>query len=250
MKRVVAVVNQKGGVGKSTISANLAHAVALRGHRVLAIDVDPQGHLGRFFGAPRNAAGLDDVFFGRARLDEVVAQVRDNLHLVSPGLHLNQVDGLASTCSGQAWTLRKLVDAAEDHDFIVLDCPPSTGLLGMNALLGADELLMPVAADFLALDGLARLVSLVRQLEARTGLQRPLRVVLSRYQGKRRLSQQMYEHLRRQFAEVLLEQVITESVALAESPAYGQTIFEYQPRSRSARECERLANHLLAGMAA
>lgn len=238
--RVIAVINQKGGVGKSTITANLAHGLARSGQRVLALDLDPQGHLGRFFGQPRGVPGLDQVFAGRATLEQLADPVRDGLALVSPGMQLNQVDGLTPSSSGQAWTLTRAIADTQGHDVVLVDCPPSTGLLGMNGLLAAEELLMPVAADFLALDGLARLVSMVRALEAKTGTERAMHILLSRYQAQRRSARDMRGHLLRQFPEQVLDAVITESVALAESPAYGQTIYEYQPRSKSARECGRL----------
>lgn len=248
--RVMAVINQKGGVGKSTITANLAHALARGGYRVLALDLDPQGHLGRFFGQQRGLPGLEQLFRGQATLNDLVDTIRPGLDLVVPGDQLNQMDGLAPSCAGQAWTLGKGVAQTSGYDFVLVDCPPSTGLLGMNGLLCAQELLMPVAADFLALDGLARLVSIVRALEARTGQARQMRIVVSRYQSQRRVAREMREHLVRQFPEALLDPVISESVALAESPAYGQTIFEYQPQSRSARECQELADCILAARAA
>ncbi|WP_018993341.1 ParA family protein [Thioalkalivibrio sp. ALgr1] len=244
--RTIAVINQKGGVGKTTVTLNLAHALALAGHRVLAIDADPQGHLSMAFGL-EDPAGLDQVLQGGARLEDAFSEAGNGLQIVPAGEQLQEVENLNEGGAARGWRLQKALDRLEQpFDFVLIDCPPSAGLLGMNAIIAADEMLIPVAGDFLALNGLSRLMRILQGIEARLGTSRRKWIVLSRFVEQRRHAREVRERIREHFADALLPTTIRETVVLAESPSFGQTIFEYQPRHRAAADFQQLAADLIA----
>ncbi len=244
--RTIAVINQKGGVGKTTVTLNLSHALALRGYRVLAIDADPQGHLTMAFGL-EDPVGLDRVLHGEARLEDACSEAGNGLQIVAAGEHLQEVENLNEGGAERGWRLKRaLEDLRQPFDFVLIDCPPSAGLLGMNAIIAASEMLIPVAGDFLSLNGLSRLMRILQGVEDRLGGERPKWVVLSRFVEQRRHSREVRERIREHFGEGLLPTTIRESVVLAESPSFGQTIFEYQSRHRAAEDFLHLADDLVA----
>ncbi|TVQ70906.1 MAG: ParA family protein [Chromatiaceae bacterium] len=245
--RVIAVMNQKGGVGKTTTAANLSHGLALEGRRVLAIDLDPQGHLAASFGVHGADRGLDAVLRGEAELDAVRIKARKGLDLVPPGPRLNEVDGLTEGGAARGWLLHRTLAQLDEEDFVIVDCPPSSGLLGMNALLGAEELLIPVSGDYLALLGLSKLMALLKRLETKTGRETRKWILLTRFQERRRLAHEVREKIRAYFPGQVLGTPIREAVALTESPSFGKTIFEYRPNSRSGDEYRTLALDLMNG---
>ncbi|WP_018175052.1 MULTISPECIES: ParA family protein [unclassified Thioalkalivibrio] len=243
--RTIAVINQKGGVGKTTVTLNLSHALALAGHRVLVIDADPQGHLSMAFGL-EDPTGLDRVLHGEARLADVFSEAGNGLKIVAAGEHLQEVENLNEGGAERGWRLKRaLDDLPESFDFVLIDCPPSAGLLGMNAIIAADELLIPVAGDFLALNGLSRLMRILAGIESRLGTTRDKWIVLSRFVEQRRHAREVRERIEEHFARQLLPTAIRETVVLAESPSFGETIFEYQPRHRAAQDFQALAADLV-----
>ncbi|MGD8784251.1 MAG: AAA family ATPase, partial [Thioalkalispiraceae bacterium] len=165
---MIAVMNQKGGVGKTTTTMNVSHALAQTGQRVLAIDLDPQAHLTAGFGLVRKPQpGMAEVMLGEKSADEVVVLARDNMDLLPAGDRLGELEHLNEGGSKRGWLLRDaLQDFADEYDYILVDCPPSSGILGMNALLAAKEVLIPVSGDFFALQGLARLMSIFQHIES------------------------------------------------------------------------------------
>lgn len=243
--RTIAVINQKGGVGKTTLTLNLSHALALAGQRVLAIDADPQGHLSMAFGL-EDPAGLDRVLHGDARLEDAFSEAGNGLQIVAAGQHLQEVENLDTGGAERGWRLQRALDPLrEQFDFVLIDCPPSAGLLGMNAIIAADEMLIPVAGDFLSLNGLSRLMRILQGIEQRLGQYRKKWIVLSRFVEQRRHAREVRERIEEHFADQLLPTAIRETVVLAESPSFGQTIFEYQPRHRAAADFKQLAVDLM-----
>ncbi|WP_019569417.1 ParA family protein [Thioalkalivibrio sp. ALE11] len=243
--RTFAVINQKGGVGKTTVTLNLSHALALAGNRVLAIDADPQGHLTMAFGL-EDPAGLDRVLHGEARMQDAFSEAGNGLKVVAAGEHLQEVENLNEGGAQRGWRLQRALAAMDEpFDYVLIDCPPSAGLLGMNAIIAADEMLIPVAGDFLSLNGLSRLMRILHGIEERLGGSRPKWIVLSRFMEQRRHAREVRDRIREHFGSQLLETTIRESVVLAESPSFGQTIFEYQPRHRAAGDFRALAGDLM-----
>lgn len=246
--RVIALINQKGGVGKTTTALNLSHAMALSGLRVLSLDLDPQGHLSASFGQAPQTPGMDAVLLGESAIDERIIQVRERLHLIPAGPRLGLVDGLSEGGAQRGSLLKEaLAGAGTEWDIVIADCPPSAGVLGMNAILAADDLIIPVSGDFLALHGLSRLMELLQRIEQR--MRRDVRtwIVLTRFQDRRRHAQEVREKILHYFPGQVLATTVRESVALTESPSFAQTIFEYRPRHRSATEFKSLADDVLQG---
>ena len=247
--RTIAVINQKGGVGKTTTSINVSHALALEGKRVLAIDMDPQGQLGVGLGAmPEDGAGIDRVLLNELAADEVTFNVRPNLDVIPAGMRLTEVEHISEGGADRGWRLdRVLKSLTKEYDFVLIDCPPSAGLLGMNALFASDEVLVPVSGDYFGLHGLSRLMELLEYVEQ--VLARPLKrwVAVTRFHERRRLARDVRSKLMEYFPGQVLETPVRETVALAESPGFMKTIFEYQGGGRGADDYRALAADLVNG---
>ena len=255
--RVIAIMNQKGGVGKTTTTLNLAHALALQGQKVLMLDMDPQGHLGSCFGIDAHtSAGMDDVLLEEQYLHNAIKEVRENLFLVPAGSRLGEIEtkphheiisGTSDVAKRPGYHLHDALAVMDDNafDYILVDCPPASGLLAMNAILACDEFIVPVTGDYLALQGLSRLIKVVNHIEQT--LQRTTKkwFVLTRFQKQRKLAQQIRDKMVGYFPNQVFATAIRENVALAESPGFAKTIFEYRPKSNGAEDYQCLALDLL-----
>ena len=245
--RVLAVLNNKGGVGKTTTASNIAYSFASKGYKVLAIDLDPQSHLSVSLGEvdPENA-GIDDVFLEGETVEECIIPVRDNLDLVPAGYRLTEVEKLSSKGASQSKLLLKAIaDIKSKYDFVLFDCPPTSGLLNFNALFAADEIVIPVSSDYLALHGLSQLLKTINSTESYMGKKLQVWIALTRFAVRRRLSNQIKERLLSYFPKQVLATPIRECAPVAESPSFGKTIFEYRPRSNGASDYANLADDLL-----
>lgn len=245
--RTIAVVNRKGGVGKTTTAANVAHALARDGYRVLALDLDPQGHLASALGVDGRRPGIDGCLLRDAPLVEAVRPARDNLWLVPAGDDLAEVEGLSGGPERGTRFARALTGLGEDFDVAVVDAPPSARLLAANALLAATDVLLPVPCEYLALDGLAGLLGTLERLERVHGRATRRWLAVTRYQGRRRLSREVRELLVARFPDQVLATAVRENAAVAEAPGFGRTVLEYAPRSHGAQDYTRLAADLITG---
>jgi chromosome partitioning protein len=247
--RRISIINQKGGVGKTTSTVNIGHALSLLGHRVLVLDMDPQGHLATSLGLEhRDAAGVDAVLLDNATLAQVAIEMRDGLTLVPAGPRLAEFEFVANGGAKRGWLLNQALDEyGKDLDFVLLDCPPSSGLLVMNALLASQEVLVPVSGDYLSLDGLSRFMGIQDHI-SRT-LKRNTRewIAVTRFNERRRLSRRVHMTLLEYFPGKVLATPVRETAALAESPSAGKTIFDYQSKSRGAEDYRALAQDLVNG---
>ncbi len=246
--RIIAVINQKGGVGKTTITANLGHALQKAGNRVMLIDLDPQGQLTTSLGIfklPKN--GIDSVLLDQASLQTVEIHTRDNnLVLIPAGGRLVEVEHLNDGGVSRATLLDAALQREElDYDYVLLDCPPASGLLSANAIMAADEALIPVSGDYLSLNGVAHLLSTLKKFEALRSKALQQWVVISRFHTRRRLAKEVRTKLLNHFPNKVLMTEIKEAAALAECPAIGRTIFEFRRTSNSAKDFEQLAQDLI-----
>lgn len=239
-------MNHKGGVGKTTTTLNLSHALAGLGHRTLMLDMDPQGHLTISSGFVSNREpGLDALLRDPQPLAPLCRPLRDELTLLPAGPRLAEYEQQSGSRQ-LAYRLKEgLATLDRPYDFILIDCPPSSGLLAVNALLASTEVLVPVTGDYLALLGLSRLIGIFRHLEKSLNHQLPLHFVMTRYQAQRKLTKGIQQKLLQYFPARVLATPIRESVGLAESPGFHQSIFDYQPTSTGAKDYKALAFDLL-----
>lgn len=245
--RIVAVLNQKGGVGKTTTTVNLAHALARMGKKITVIDFDPQSHLAVALGVvSKQQAGIDEIMLGHATFAQQQIPVRENLNLIVAGPRLQELEQLSEGGSHRGDLLRKaLASGTDERDLIFIDCPPSSGILVANALFAAEELLVPMTSDYLALQGLSHLMGTIKKFETVLNKKFRLQLVMSRYIPTRRLSKDVVNTLKKYFPEQILATPIRETASLAECPSFGKTVFEYRPGWRSAKDFEALADDFL-----
>jgi len=246
--RTIAVVNQKGGVGKTTTTVNLGHALALQGKRVMLVDLDPQGHLSLCLGLYRAPhEGIDSVLLDGQPLQGKAVSTRELLSLVPAGDKLGEFEQIEGGAERGNILRSAIQQAALDVDYLIFDCPPSAGLLVVNAVLAADDVLVPVTGDYLSLTGLAKLMVTIQRIE---GLRdSPLKkwIFLSRYVARRSLSEEVRDKILQHFPEHLLSAHIREAAVLTECAGVGRSIFEYRAKSKSAEEFRTLADDLLQG---
>ncbi len=237
--RVLSVANQKGGVGKTTSTVNLAAALALHGARVLVIDLDPQGNASTAFGVEHRAGtpSIYNVLVAGRDLNEVAVEVPGfvGLYCAPATIDLAGAEIELASMVARESRLARALQAAVPYDFVFVDCPPSLGLLTVNALVAAQEVLIPIQCEFYALEGLSQLL---RTLDlVRSHLNPALHVstiLLTMYDGRTRLAEQVANEVRTHFGDLVLGPTIPRSVRISEAPGYGQTVMTYDPHSRGA----------------
>jgi chromosome partitioning protein len=249
--RIVSIVNQKGGVGKTTTSVNLAAALAIAERSVLLVDADPQANSTRALGIEENAerASLYDVIAGEAALSDVTIQVPGLPHLdLLPGdRDLIGAEVELAGVEGREFRLKTLLQGVSDrYQHILIDCPPSLGLLTLNALTAADAVLIPVQCEFLALEGISQLTDTLDRV--RQALNPALEiegVVMTMYDDRTNLSRQVVEEVRAVFGDLVYATVIPRNIRLGEAPSHGKPIFLYDIRSRGAEAYLNLAKEFV-----
>lgn len=250
MAYVISVVNQKGGVGKTTTAINLSAYLALKNKKVLLIDLDPQGNATSGYGF--NKTELDssvyDVLVNEAEISEVIqATNRKNIEMCPTNINLAGAEvELVSAMSRETILKRAIEPVLDQYDFILIDCPPSLGILTINALSASTGVLVPIQGEYYALEGLTQLIDTInlvkRHLNPKIGI---FGVVLTMYDRRTQLTRQVTEEVSKYFGEKVFHTVIPRNIRLAEAPSFGQTIAEYDPKSKGGMSYAALAAEVI-----
>jgi chromosome partitioning protein len=253
--RVITIANQKGGVGKTTTAINLAVALAETGRRVLLVDLDPQGNATSGVTRAEDARAVREegktiyeALIGGEPLEDIIRQVRPTLFLAPAGDDLVGAEIELVTMEGRERRLRALLETvSSDYNYVLIDTPPSLGILTLNALVAADAVLVPMQCEYYALEGLSSLLATINKVRA--ALRPELQIeglLLTMFDSRNRLSHEIAADVRRHFAEKIFRSVIPRNVRLSESPSHGLSVLEYESRSSGAEGYRALAAEVIA----
>lgn len=249
MGKIISVANQKGGVGKTTTTVNLSTILAKKGKKVLLIDTDPQGNATSGLGVSKDVElSVYDILIGDTEFDETLQETAiKNLKVCPSNISLAGAEvRLVSMMSREQRLKTKLDKIKDQYDYILIDCPPSLGLVTLNAFTASDSVLIPVQCEYFALEGLGQLLNTVNLVKKH--LNKNLEIegaLLTMYDARTNLSNQVVKEVKKYFEDKVYKTVIPRNVRLSEAPSYGMPITVYDPRSKGAKAYEKFAKELL-----
>lgn len=250
MSRIIAVANQKGGVGKTTTSVNLSACLAEAGKKVLLVDVDPQGNATSGLGVEKNSLDktVYEVIGGEIDIKEaIIDELFENLSLLPANRNLSGAEIELITTERMQYIMKeKLGEVRDDYDYIILDCPPALGMLTVNAMTAADSVLVPIQCEFYALDGLSQLIYTVELIQGNLNPDLHMEgVVFTMYDARTNLSLQVVENVKDNLNQNIYKTIIPRNVRLAEAPSHGLPINIYDTRSTGAESYRLLAEEVI-----
>lgn len=250
MGKIIAIANQKGGVGKTTTSINLSASLAEKGKKVLVIDTDPQGNTTSGFGIDKNNLDITiyDLMLGESSIQDcILKEVIKNLDLLPSNVNLAATEIELIGVDKKEYILKNEVDWVRDkYDFMIIDCPPSLNALTINALTAADTVLVPIQCEYYALEGLSQLIHTVNLVKERLNPALDMEgVVFTMYDSRTNLSMQVVENVKSHLKQNVYETMIPRNIRLAEAPSYGMPIHIYDPKSAGAEAYMKLADEVM-----
>lgn len=252
MGKVIAIANQKGGVGKTTTSINLSAALGELGKKVLVIDSDPQGNTTSGFGIEKNdiESTIYELLIGDATVSDcIIKDVTDNVSVLPSNVNLAAVEIELLDVKDKEFVLKKEIDyIKDDYDYIIIDCPPSLSILTINAMTTSDSVLVPIQCEYYALEGLGQLIYAVNLVKERLNEDLEMEgVVFTMYDARTNLSGQVVENVKSVLKQRIFKTVIPRNIRLAEAPSFGMPINKYEPKSAGAESYAALAREIVYG---
>lgn len=250
MGRIIAVANQKGGVGKTTTATNLSACLAEKGKKVLAVDIDPQGNMTSGLGVDKNEVEntVYEMILDECTIQECIQEnVLENLSLIPSNVNLAGAEIELIGVENKEFILKESIDQVKDaYDFIIIDCPPSLNTLTVNAMTTADTVLVPIQCEFFALEGLSQLIHTINLVRERLNPSLDIEgVVFTMYDARTNLSLQVVENVKENLNQTIYKSIIPRNVRLAEAPSHGKPITLYDSKSAGAEAYRELANEVI-----
>ena len=250
MGRIIAVANQKGGVGKTTTAINLSSCLAEKGKKVLAVDMDPQGNMTSGLGVDKNSVEntIYDLIIGESGIEEVLRKdIMKNLDIIPANIDLSAAEIELIDVEDKEYIVRNVIkDIKDNYDYIIIDCPPSLSMLTINAMTTATSVLVPIQCEYYALEGLSQLIHTVDLVRDRLNPELEIEgVVFTMYDARTHLSLQVVENVKDNLHQNIYKTIIPRNIRLAEAPSYGIPINEYDPKSAGSESYMRLAEEVI-----
>lgn len=251
MGRVIAIANQKGGVGKTTTAINLSSCLAEKGKKVLAVDMDPQGNMTSGLGLDKNTVEntIYDLIIGEAEISQVIEkEILENLDIIPTSIDLSGAEIELLDEENKEFIVRNAISKVkENYDYIIIDCPPSLSMLTINAMTTADSVLVPIQCEYYALEGLSQLIHTVELVRDRLNQNLEIEgVVFTMYDARTNLSLQVVENVKDNLQQNIYKTIIPRNIRLAEAPSYGMPINHYDPKSAGSDSYMRLADEVIS----
>ena len=251
MGRIIAIANQKGGVGKTTTAINLSACLADKGKKVLAVDMDPQGNMTSGLGLDKESIEktVYDMIIGESDIEEVLQkEAMENLDVLPTNIDLSAAEIELIDVENKEFIVRNSIQKIRDnYDFVIIDCPPSLSMLTINAMTTADSVLVPIQCEYYALEGLSKLIHTVELVKDRLNPDLEIEgVVFTMYDARTNLSLQVVENVKDNLQQNIYKTIIPRNIRLAEAPSYGMPINQYDPKSAGSESYMRLADEVIS----